>query len=253
MTEVKTATLWQIGKPGGGGKEFAQDGGWLAEFTYTVGSDADPINKPNMPPVLVKAGLKPKLYCTKKLNIRFTLNRDYSQEQLTFYYDFLGAETDSIFINGKKLRQIKGAGEGKLKQNQILLPALNKGENVLSITTAGGADGAHWIDYLKLESRVTSDKQGATGMSSKSGAEVATSSTNGDRQDNIITSSEAGMAAQQAVATSITTHVPAPGARTSEPGTGLEDYAYWLQEIAKLQAAKAGQEKKPFRRGRIWA
>lgn len=232
MTEVKTATLWQIGKPGGGGKEFAQDGGWQAEFTYTVGSDADPINKPNMPPVLVKSGFKPNLHCTKKLNILFTLDRDYSEDQLTFYYDFLGAETDSIFINGKKLTQIKGAGEGKLKQNQILLPALNQGENVLSITTAGGADGAHWIDYLKLESSLNDNVE--------------------NNVENTITSSEKGMGAQLAAASSINAHVPAPGARTSS-GTGLEDYAYWLQEIAKQQAAKAGQEKKPFRRGRIWA
>lgn len=35
--------------------------------------------------------------------------------------------------------------------------------------------------------------------------------------------------------------------------TGLEDYAYWLKTIAKEQAAKAGEERKPFRRGRIWA
>lgn len=34
--------------------------------------------------------------------------------------------------------------------------------------------------------------------------------------------------------------------------TGLEDYAYWLKTIAKEQAAKAGEERKPFRRGRIW-
>jgi len=35
--------------------------------------------------------------------------------------------------------------------------------------------------------------------------------------------------------------------------TGLEDYAYWLKTIAKEQAAKSGEERKPFRRGRIWA
>lgn len=245
MTEVETATLWQIGKPGGGGKEFAQDGGWQAEFTYTVGSDADPINKPNMPPVLVRAGLKPKLHCTKKLNIRFTLDRDYSEEQLTLFYDFLGAETDSIFINGKKLKQIKGAGEGKLKQNQIPLPALSQGENVLSITTAGGADGAHWIDYLKLESRVTANISSVSTV-------VGGKSPLKDNMENMITSSEKGMAAQVATASSINAHIRAPQARTSS-GTGLEDYAYWLHEIAKQQGAKAGQEKKPFRRGRIWA
>ncbi|AFY58674.1 hypothetical protein Riv7116_6332 [Rivularia sp. PCC 7116] len=35
--------------------------------------------------------------------------------------------------------------------------------------------------------------------------------------------------------------------------TGLEDYAYWLKTIAKEQATKSDRERKPFRRGRIWA
>jgi cyanobactin cluster PatC/TenC/TruC protein len=33
--------------------------------------------------------------------------------------------------------------------------------------------------------------------------------------------------------------------------TGLEDYGYWWQEMAKAQAAQG--ERKPFRRGRIWS
>ncbi|MEM7717441.1 MAG: cyanobactin biosynthesis PatC/TenC/TruC family protein [Cyanobacteria bacterium P01_A01_bin.68] len=41
--------------------------------------------------------------------------------------------------------------------------------------------------------------------------------------------------------------------KNTSAATGLEDYAYWLKTIAKEQAAKAGEEKKPFRRGRIWA
>ncbi|MEM9926623.1 MAG: cyanobactin biosynthesis PatC/TenC/TruC family protein [Cyanobacteria bacterium P01_D01_bin.50] len=106
------------------------------------------------------------------------------------------------------------------------------------------------IEELSLEK--TTSTQGTAGMSPESVTAVATSSTSGDRQDNVVTSSEKGMGAQLTTASSINAHVPAPGARTSS-GTGLEDYAYWLQEIAKEQAAKAGQEKKPFRRGRIWA
>lgn len=210
MTEVQTKTLWQIGKPGTGGEEFVHAGGWQAEFTYTVGSDADPINQPNMPPLLTVAGRKQKpkrgskqLYATEKLNISFTLDNDYSDDELTLFYDFLGSETDSIFVNGEKLTEILGLGEGKLKQNQISLPALRKGEHVLSVTTAGGADGAHWIDYLKLE-----------GVNKENQTEQPT--------------------------------VPSAA-------TGLEDYAYWLKTIAKEQAAKAGEERKPFRRGRIWA
>ena len=40
--------------------------------------------------------------------------------------------------------------------------------------------------------------------------------------------------------------------KNTSAATGLEDYAYWLKTIAKEQAAKAGEERKPFRRGRIW-
>lgn len=252
MSEVEIATLWQIGKAGNAGQEFPKDGGFIAEFTYRVGSDADSINQPNIPPVLVKAGRKQKpkragklLYSTQKLNISFKLDRNYSDGQLIFYYDFLGSETDSIFVNGEKLTEI--IGQGELKQNQIPLPALNQGEHIISITTKGGGDGVHWIDYLKLESHI---EQGAEEPT----ASVAEgkSSGNSEGQENTITSNEKGMSTQQSIATSIKTHVPSHGARTSS-GTGLEDYAYWLEEIAKEQAAKAGQEKKAFRRGRIWA
>lgn len=48
------------------------------------------------------------------------------------------------------------------------------------------------------------------------------------------------------------TYIPAAQPRTS-PTTGLEDYIYWWKNIAKEQVANTSQEKKPFRRGRIWA
>ncbi|MEM7581675.1 MAG: cyanobactin biosynthesis PatC/TenC/TruC family protein [Cyanobacteria bacterium P01_A01_bin.80] len=41
--------------------------------------------------------------------------------------------------------------------------------------------------------------------------------------------------------------------KSMSAATGLEDYAYWLKTIAKEQAAKADEERKPFRRGRIWS
>ncbi len=34
--------------------------------------------------------------------------------------------------------------------------------------------------------------------------------------------------------------------------TGLEDYGFWWQEMLKAQA-NSDKERKPFRRGRIWA
>ena len=157
-TSTQTQTLWQIGKPGGRGKEFVKAGGWQAEFTYIVGSDADSINRPHMPPVLVvpERKQKPNLYSTNKLNIRFTLERDYGIGELTLFYDFFGSEKDTLSVNGQKLTEILGAGEAKLKQNQIPLPALGKGEHTLTFTTTGGGpDKLHWIDYLKLEAVIT--------------------------------------------------------------------------------------------------
>ena len=157
-TTIQNQTLWQIGKPGGRGKEFVKAGGWQAEFTYTVGSDADSINQPNMPPVLVvpERKQKPNLYSTNKLNIRFTLDREYRKDELKLFYDFFGSEKDTLSVNGQKLTEILGAGEAKLKQNQIPLPALGKGEHTLTFTTTGGGtDKLHWIDYLKLEKVAT--------------------------------------------------------------------------------------------------
>lgn len=176
-TQVKTKTLWQIGKSGNGKREFARFGGWKPEFDYTVGSDADPINQPSIPSLLVAPGRKHKpsragkqLHATDKLNIRFKLNKDYSKSELKLFYDFFGSETDSLFIDSQKITELPGVGEGKLKQNEIPLPALSQGEHVLSITTAGGKDKAHWIDYLKLEGIAKDNQKTPTPVLSFDGA-----------------------------------------------------------------------------------
>lgn len=178
MAQVKTKTLWQIGKSGDGSKEFPKFGnGWHQEFNYTVGSDADPINQPSIPPILVapRRKQKPKrsgkqLYSTDKLNISFKVDRNYGKNELTLFYDFFGSETDSLHINGEKLTEILGAGEGKLKQSKIPLPALSQGEHTLTINTAGGSDGVHWIDYLKLEGVAKDNKVDSAPVLSFDGA-----------------------------------------------------------------------------------
>ncbi|NET65389.1 MAG: cyanobactin biosynthesis PatC/TenC/TruC family protein [Moorea sp. SIO1G6] len=236
MSKAETETLWQIGKPGGSNQEFIQEGGWQAEFTYTVGSDEDPINQPSLPPVLVVAGLpeKPKrgkkqLYCTDKLNIGFTLDHGYGENQLTLFYAFRGLETDHLLIDGEALAEIQGIGQRKLKKSQISLPALTSGKHTLTLTTSGG-DGDHWIDYLKLESVVTANQTGEEKMPSKSQSKKTKSSAPEEK---------------------VKAHVPSAGPSTSG-ATGLEDYGYWLKTVAKMQAEKGEKDKKPFRRGRIW-
>jgi cyanobactin cluster PatC/TenC/TruC protein len=253
MTQVETQILWQIGKPGGSNQEFIQDGGWQAEFTYTVGADEDPINQPSLPPILVVAGLpeKPKrgkkqLFATDKLNICFTLNRSYGENELTLFYAFRGLETDHLLIDGEALAEVQGVGERKLKKSQIPLPALTSGEHTLTFTTTGG-DGDHWIDYLKLEGVVVENRQGEQKMPSKSGSKETKSSASDETQAQ----SKPKETKSSALEETVKAHIPSAGPSTSA-ATGLEDYGYWLKTVAKMQAEKGEKDKKPFRRGRIW-
>ena len=237
MTTTKTKTLWQIGQPGKKGKEFVQAGGWKAEYTYVVGTDADSINAPTMPPLLLVPGRKNKpqrgrkqLFATDKLHITFTLNQNYKVGQLTLFYDFFGSETDSISLDGKRLTQIQGVGEGKLKQNKIPLPSLTSGDHTLTLTTAGGdGDGAHWLDYLKLDaiaSPQTTQKPSKT---------MATRKTT------------------KAQTKSKSTAPSTPAAKSYLPTTmtGLQDYSYWWS-YARERAKTVKPNTKEFRRGRIW-
>lgn len=149
----KVETLWQIGKPGDGANKFLTKGAWSEKYDYTVGSDADSINNPSLPGIITASeARKPsKGISTDKLNIDFTLERDYGEGQLTLFYDFYGSEEDSLFLDGELLTKIAGVGERKLKENQIPLRALAAGQHRLSITTNGGTSGRHAIDYLKLQ------------------------------------------------------------------------------------------------------
>ena len=359
MTEVESETLWQIGKPDDAGKEFVQAGGWKAEFNYTVGSDEDPINQPSIPATLVATEHKPKpkRYSTDKLNIRFTLDRNYDDGELTLFYDFFGSQIDTILLDSEKLIEIQGVGKGKIKQNQIPLTALGSGEHELTITTAKSKNqNAHMIDYLKLVSAIavsqveqppmttttiekqnseqekdsqetiftsntpeteitTTDKQKSQEKDSEetiSSLEKKSSSTTKktqktttidkqksqqeDTQETISSSSTPESPqttteeAQEAISSSEkksipstkktqkitetketmpssqkksssttkktppapTTHIPVAHPTTSRSGGGIEDYYYWVKTVAQEKAAKAGSEKKSFRRGRIW-
>lgn len=154
MSEPKT--LWQIGRPGDGAKEFLRKGAWSAEYDYTVGSDEDSINSPSIPGILTapEARKPSRGISTDQLNIDFILEQDYGEGQLTLLYNFYGSEADSLFLDGELLTKITGEGEGKLKKNQIPLGTLTAGQHRLSITTSGGKDGKHAIDYLKLQATV---------------------------------------------------------------------------------------------------
>ncbi len=227
-----TKTLWQIGQPGKGGQEFVQADGWKAEFTYVVGSDDDPINQPQMPPLLLAPGRKAKpkrgkkqLFATDKLNIQFTLAQSYSAGELTLFYDFLGSETDTLWMDGERVTEWVGVGEGKRSQTQTPLPALDAGQHTFTLTTAGGVgDGGHWIDYLKLEG-VVAPQQPETPKDNKTMAKKKATTPEPEAPKK--------------------SYVP-----TSQ--TGLQDYSYWWSYVRE-QAKKSKSDGKPFRRGRIWA
>lgn len=151
-------TLWQIGRPGDGAKEFLTKAAWSEEYDYTVGSDADSINHPSIPGIVTapEARKPSKGISTDRLNIDFTLERDYAEGQLTLFYNFYGTEEVSLFLDGELLTKIAGVGERTLKENQISLGTLAAGKHRLSITTSGGTNGRHTIDYLKLQAIVPS-------------------------------------------------------------------------------------------------
>ena len=151
--------IWQIGTPNKGSQEFDTSGGWTQVFNYTVGTDADPINHPKMPSFITTPAVrgKPKRFSTEQLNIHFTLQHHYAEGELTLFYDRFGRETDTLTLDGRLLKKIRGAGEGKLQQSTLPLPPLSSGQHTLTIITRGG-DG-HYIDYLKLSSAQKKQKE----------------------------------------------------------------------------------------------
>ncbi len=228
-TSSTSRTLWQIGKKrekssDPPSKEFLQSGGWSEEFNYNVEEDADSINSPRMPGVLTSPDAKKaaKRGSTAKLNINFTLEQDYVEGELTLIYDRYGAEEDSIFLDGKLLTQIPGAGEGKLQQSQIPLGTVSGGNHTISITTTGDTkDKAHLIDYLKLVETMSPTKKSAPSPKD-AGTETAkkpASILEEDPKEHLVRS------------------------------TGLEDYGFWWKQIGKKDTK---EKSKTFRRGRIW-
>lgn len=237
----QTETLWQIGKPGDRAAEFVKSGGWQTDYTYTIGVDADPINKPNIPGVLVVPGAESKpmyqgqpRFSTERLNIAFSLGRDYGAGELTLFYDFLGSETDTVYLDGMPVAELAGVGEGRVSQHQISLPDVRAGEHEMSITTAGGT-GAHLIDYLKLD-----------------GA-IAPQDIRPPKPPK--TEQPTAMSTMQKTASQLDMEAPADQ-KSAIPSsmTGLQDYSFWWS-YARANATKAATDKDPdtFRRGRIWA
>lgn len=130
-----------------------------------------------------------------------------------------------------------GVGSGKPTQTQIPLPALSAGQHTLTLSTAGGlGDGAHRIDYLKLEG-VVAPQQPHTLQTPQTPKETKETMA---KKKTTTTALEVSSTPEQKKS-----YVP-----TSQ--TGLQDYSYWWA-YAREHAKAPDQEHQPFRRGRIWA
>ena len=249
--------LWQIGKPKGGKQEFLQTGGWSQEFNYDVEADSDPVNRPQVPGILSCSGSNKaaKEAATAQLNIHFNLTRNYEEGQLFLFYTRFGAPEDSLFLDGELIQKIPGQKDGKFQQNEIPLKALSKGKHTLSITTAGKS-GKHAIDYLKLQASTAKTQpipspaqpQESPQESAVKPAPVPPPAPEVTPAPEIKPQSETKPAAEVKPETEVK---PATEAQRRLLATGLEDYGFWWQQMAKEQSSP--KEKKPFRRGRIWS
>ena len=147
IEEISKNTLWQIGRSGR--SDFQGQG--TETFDYHVGMDKDAINSPDLPHIITVQGKPKSKGTTEKLNIHFTLDRNYLKGELAFIYDRWGAEKDQVLVDNKFLTPISGAGIGKLKHVVIGLSDISSGNHVITITTSGNTSaGKHRIDYLKL-------------------------------------------------------------------------------------------------------
>jgi hypothetical protein len=145
--EVSKQTLWQIGRSGR--SDFGEK--WTAVFNYHVGADIDAIDSPSIPHLITVQGGRKSKGATEKLNIHFTLDRDYSNGELVFIYDRWGGEKDQVFVDEELLAPISGVGKGKFKHVVVSLNDISNGNHVITITTSGETtSGGHRIDYLKL-------------------------------------------------------------------------------------------------------
>ncbi len=256
-------TLWQIGKPKGGKQEFLKTGGWSQEFNYDVEADSDPVNRPQLPGIISRSGSHKttKEAATAKLNIHFNLKRNYEAGQLVLFYARFGSEEDSLFLDGELVQKISGPKDGKLQQNEIPLTALSKGKHTLSITTAGG-DKKHAIDYLKLQASMANTQANPEPpIAQESAQETAVKpatpvkpATDVKPEPEVTPATEVKPETEVTPAAEVkpeTEVKPATEGKSHLLATGLEDYGFWWQQMAKEQSSQ--KEKKPFRRGRIWS
>lgn len=157
MTDTQTATLWQIGREYSSLQIEPREGNWFSEYNYTVEIDSDPINQPTIPQLIAipqtqTAGTG--TLSTGKLNIYFTLDRNYKADELTLFYGCFGAQENRFLLDGQPLSNPVSKSDSKeLQQLEISLPEITVGDHILTITVSGEQQDPDYqtISYLKLE------------------------------------------------------------------------------------------------------
>ncbi|MGJ5672751.1 MAG: hypothetical protein ACR9NN_03905 [Nostochopsis sp.] len=157
MNNTQAVTLWQIGRERSRMNIEPKHGNWFSEYNYTIAIDRDPLDSPTIPQLIAIPQTQNSsngTFSTGKLNIYFTLERNYRADELTLFYGCFGLQETRFLLDGKPLLipALKSSSE-ELQQLEIPFPATTIGDHILTITVSGKEKNPDYqvISYLKLE------------------------------------------------------------------------------------------------------
>ncbi|MDJ0619249.1 MAG: hypothetical protein QNJ63_21325 [Calothrix sp. MO_192.B10] len=156
MDNTQAVTLWQIGREDFRVDIEPKEGNWFSEYNYTIEIDPDPINNPNIPQLIAipqKHNPSSETFSTGKLNIYFTLERNYKANELTLFYGCFGSHETNMFLDGQLLTPRSEFSSAEFRQLEISLTEITVGDHILTIKVSGEQKDPDYqvIGYLKLE------------------------------------------------------------------------------------------------------
>jgi hypothetical protein len=156
MANTETLTLWQIGRELSFVEIEPKQGDWFSEYNYTIEIDSDPINNPAIPQLISIPQTQTssnETFSTGKLNIYFTLERNYKKDELKLFYGCFGSQETRLFLDGELLTPVIKFSSEELQQIEIPFPTTSVGDHILTITVSGKEKDPDYqvISYLKLE------------------------------------------------------------------------------------------------------
>jgi hypothetical protein len=127
LTSAKV--LWKIGRAG----RKCPNLHWSKSYTYTVGSDADPLNHPAIPEYLVPASAEKRENGTSELTLSFRIDSDWEGTSLVFSYQRWGGGKDLVFLDNNLRSAISGLGTRRMRNVHIILPPLDSGGHSITL------------------------------------------------------------------------------------------------------------------------